>query len=188
MSIQRDTVQELIDKEEQARIKDLKDKADFISKNMATTDMYNRIPESVFVNYFLPFFIGQRQSDTWVIEWISIAGTPMLPVYVIDDVTKEILYTVPGYLDTSGIINDNKNLSLSAIIERYIMIENNGIPMQSRAFLAKNLNEYEKAITGDISRNTINQWYHILQRYNLLPQASETVSNPNNSLDDFIDG
>lgn len=189
MSIQRDTVQELINKEEQLRINELKEKADFISKNMGTQDLYNRINESVFVNYFLPFFIGQRHSDTWVIEWISIAGTPMLPVNVVDDVTKEVLYTVPGFLDTSSIINDNRNLSLGAIIERYIMIENNGIPMQSRAYLAKNLNEYEKAVTGDMGKNTINQWHYILQRYNLMPaEQQQAPTSQNNDLDDFIDG
>jgi hypothetical protein len=111
----------------------------------------------------------------------------MLPVHVVDDVTKEILYTVPGYLDTSGIINNNKNLSLSAIIERYMMINNNGIPMQSRAYLAKSLNEYEKAIAGDISRDTINKWYNILKRYNLLPQNSQSQTNQISELDDFIE-
>jgi hypothetical protein len=113
----------------------------------------------------------------------------MLPVNVVDDVTKEVLYTVPGYLDTSSIINDNRNLSLGAIIERYLMIDNNGIPMQSRAYLAKNLNEYEKAITGDTGKNTINQWHYILQRYNLMPTVQQQAPLvQTNDLDDFIDG
>jgi len=186
MSAQRDAIQKLIDKEEEARIEDLKRKAEFISSSIMNDDLYNKIPESVFVNYFLPYFTGQKQSDTWVIEWISIAGTPMLPVHVVDDVTKEILYTVPGYLDTSGIIN-NSRLSLSAIIERYNMYKNNGIPMQSRAYLAKSLNEYERAITGDISKDAINKWRYILSRYNLLKENNQATANESNSLDDFID-
>jgi hypothetical protein len=59
--------------------------------------------------------------------------------------------------------------------------------MQSRAYLAKSLNEYEKAITGDISKDTINKWYNILKRYNLLPQESQPQINQISDLDDFIE-
>ena len=66
----------------------------------------NKVPESIFVNYFLPRFINLNNINgvdprNHIVEWISIAGSPMAEVSVVSDSTGEELFVVPAYLSTN---------------------------------------------------------------------------------------
>ncbi len=63
-----------------------------------------RLPEAVFVTYFLPRFAGEVVPDDkpWIRDWVAIAGSAMAEVVIVDEANKE-LYAIPPIMDTSFI-------------------------------------------------------------------------------------
>jgi len=145
----------------------------------------NAIPESLFVNYFLPYFTQQVISNTWVLDWISIAGTPMAPVRVYKDGTNELLFIVPGLLDTNtlSLVNENNNISIANMLSTYEQ-HNNNIPIKGVKFLIDALKDKSNAL---LCTNNLNEasktWLTILTRYNLI--NTNQVNNQNKGNDDL---
>lgn len=147
---------------------------------------YNRIPESLFRNYFLDFFLGYKQSDTWVYEWISIANSPLAKVIVFDDTTNQDLFVVPSLFNTDLIRSKNTNRSLQQIMSQY-SYESNNIKEVADAKLFNNLNGYAREILASSDKSDEELWYRILRGYNLLSQEDSMQNKTDSSLDDFID-
>lgn len=147
----------------------------------------NSIPESLFVNYFLPCFVGNPVSANWVIEWISIAGTPMAEVNVIRDGSNELLFTVPSILNTNNLFLHKEGGDLGDIFARYDQINNN-IPGQGLNFLMQALNSKNQELLNKISFNEVNQrWYNILLRYNMVQPVGQTASQPTDDSGDYFE-
>lgn len=181
---EQNKVIKIANKEREHIINDLKNKINIIYDGI---NVKNTLPESIFVNYFLKFFTGEKTSDTWVLEWISIAGTPMSRVTIIDDVTKEPLYEVPAIISSSN-LNNNPTVSLSDITKRYEM-ENNNIPDIAKYNFYNNLDNYIQN-NIQVQRNTINdEWLNIYKRYNLINNKETPVMSQNtaSSIDDIIE-
>jgi hypothetical protein len=144
----------------------------------------NKIPESLFVNYFLPFFAGQASSPNWVIEWIAIAGSPMARVAVFDDNTQEVLYIVPSLLNTQNLILPNRGANFAAVFNNYSQMSNN-LPVQGLNFLIKALNDKNEELLKNIDFNeSTKTWKEIFQRYSLIPKDSALNSE---KAQDFLD-
>lgn len=134
----------------------------------------NSIPESLFVNYFLPCFLGNPPNQNWVMEWISIAGTPMAEVGVFHDITKEQLFVVPSLLNTNNLYLHKQSGDLGDIFGRYDQINNN-TPTRGLSFLLQALNSKNQEFLQNLNFNEVNQkWYFILTRYNLIDQSQQT--------------
>lgn len=141
----------------------------------------NSIPESLFVNYFLPCFMGEPKNPNWVMEWISIAGTPMAEVGVFKDGTNEILFSVPSILNTNNLFLHKQGGDIGDIFTRFDQINSN-TPSRGLGFLIQALNSKNDELINKLSFSEVNQkWYGILTRYNLVaiePQAQ--ISNSDN--------
>ncbi len=146
------------------------------------------LPESVFVQYFLPRFTGQLQSANWIVEWISISGSPMAEVSIYDDNTKQELYRVPPLFYTNNLISQNKSVKLTDIFNRFEQINNN-IPQAATNFLFTALGEKQKELWSNQNHETVKAaWGRILSRYNLIPTNTLTGSSlTNNSSDGSVD-
>lgn len=127
------------------------------------------IPEELFVNYFLPCFLGNINTPSWVVEWISISGGPMAEVGVIGK-NREILYVVPGILNTNNLLLSNAGGNLSDVFARYNMITNN-IPAQGTTFLNQAFDNKTKEILSNYSPlDAHRKWGIILHHYGLIKE------------------
>lgn len=146
----------------------------------------NKIPESVFVRYFLPCFVGDVTGNpNWVMEWISIAGTPMHEVDVYKDGTNEILYRVPSILNTNSINATSSTVGLDSVFARYEQIKNN-FPTKSTGFIVDALSHKETELLGnnDIARSS-KLWFNILSRYNMIKTTTPNI--PDQEYTDYFD-
>lgn len=149
--------------------------------------MINSIPESLFVNYFLPCFLGNPVSANWVVEWISIAGTPMADVNVVRDGSNEILFTVPSILNTNNLFLHKEGGDLGDIFARHDQINNN-IPGQGLTFLLQALNSKNQELLNKISFDHVKQrWFEILVRYNIAQQSQQTGQQTTDSSGDYFE-
>ena len=150
-----------------------------------TTSVYNKIPESLFKNYFLPYFLGQKQDNSnWILEWVSIAGTPTSPVNVFQDLTGEIVYTVPSLLDSNNILVPRSNSDITSIMKA-ANLYNNNLPIVGTKFLIDALNDKAKNLPSQNVSQNVQMWNYILTRYGYI--SSPTVNSSTSSLDDFFE-
>lgn len=156
----------------QMMIEDLDRSKNTVYSGLVESIEVNKMPESVFVNYFLPCFIGQSNNPIWVSEWISISGSASAEIDVVDDTTREILFRVPGIFNTSNIIMNSETGSLSDIFYRYNQISNN-IPSMGVNFLVKALGSKRNEMLNEYSNERdVTRWKAILTRYNLNPDTT----------------
>jgi hypothetical protein len=143
-----------------------------------------RLPEEIFVKYFLPLFCGETQNPDFAQQWISVAGSPTSEVAVFDD-KGEVLFNVPAWLDTT-VINSASPLKGSVgilnIVQNAELVGNNikaqGVQAFTRNMAVKareliKANEAEPSVFRD-------RWLAILKRYDRLedntPSASEQTA------------
>ena len=133
-------------------------------------DVLGRIPESIFVNYFLPRFIGEipiAYNDPVFRHWALVAGTPTNRVAVIDQ-AGNILFTVPPLVDTSRYDpSGSGNIGLTSLLNYYERLLDRN-PNEANSFLVKTL---YSTITASMSKGEAdsNTWAGILRRYGKLP-------------------
>lgn len=169
-------------------IEDLSHKSETIFNGLVGNkdEFLNAIPESLFINYFLPKFLGNVDNPNWVLEWIGIAGTPSSEVRVFSDVTKETLYYVPPVLNLSNIIYANQGNSFDNIFTRYQMYNNN-LPVEGTKFLNSELSRKRNETNNFIDKRFLDNWIYILQRYNYLPPEQTNANVPTSSPSDILD-
>lgn len=129
-----------------------------------------KLPESIFVEQFLPFFSGEqnvKDRKEFFSEWIGVAGSPMGEVNVINE-EGNVLFSVPPMFDSSVIETAKRNLgeSFSDIYSQYKMHSNN-LPVVGEKFLA---DAFEKKIGTTVKKSDVvssnqERWNNILTRY-----------------------
>lgn len=157
-----------------------------IFTGLLENQLMNRIPESLFVNYFLPCFLGNTQNQNWVMEWVSVAGTPMAKVAVVKDGTNEVLFTVPALLHTNNLFMDRGGGDMQNIFTRYEQLNNN-LPINGLRFLTQALNSKNEELIAKLGMDEVkSNWAQILIRYNLAQATtSNTDQNTQQSTDYF---
>lgn len=154
-----------------ALLEEINKSKDIVFKGLLENPLINKLPESVFVNYFLPHFIGQGNNPNWVMEWISIAGTPMAEVAIFKDGTNEHLFNVPSLLYTNNLFMHKKGGDLGDIFNRYDQISAN-VPMNGLSFLLNALNSKNHELMNNFTMDGANAiWLTILQRYGYVNNA-----------------
>lgn len=156
---------------------------DMVFNSLVTNsrDTCSVLPEQIFVNYFLPFFTGRHDfiaRPNIFSEWISIAGSPMNEVAIIDSFSN-IMYYVPAVFDTSFInaAKQSERPTFSQITDHANLLNNN-IPAISDRFLTDALSEKLPDITENVSVNTANErrWIEIFAKYKIsLPSNTPPV-------------
>lgn len=162
----------------QSMLNEIEHSKKIVFKGLIEEPMINVLPESIFSNYFLPHFLGNVVNPNWLTEWISIAGTPMAPLAVIDDRTKERLFVVPGILYTNNIFREKTEGDLGDIFAKYDMLNSN-LPINGLRFLLQALNENKDLLLSNMNMDPVNTaWYEIFKRYNLV-DSSTNFNNAN---------
>lgn len=141
-----------------------------------------RLPENIFVDYFLPYFSGNlpiNKTSKVLTDWISVAGSAVAEVDIIDR-EANVLFTVPPIMDTT-VINPasfDSDHSLAGIYREYGLRANNLKPAAER-FLLTELDTATDIITAPSSikeKNTV-VWDDIFKRYNI-KKADEEIAKP----------
>lgn len=154
---------------------------DLIHRSLVEELEVSKLPENVFRDYFLPRF-ASRVADpgNWLVEWISIAGTPTAPVDIVDN-TGTTIFRVPAVLYTKNISNMQGGASFDDIFTRYIMHKNN-LAQRGTAFITAEMKKKADSIYTDEGVSDIQkQWYSIYDRYGYLPGQANSANpgNPN---------
>lgn len=151
-----------------------------------------RIDERLFAEYFLPYFLGERNDNpNWPVEWIGIAGAPSAEVAVegFENGMRKTLFFVPPLMNTS-LIADNKGTKYSMIMDRYSM-EKDASPFRGMAFLEQEFGKKsEQTIQQEFNQVTAryaHQWDYIRTRYrgHVVPVVVQTQF-ADNSLNDLM--
>jgi len=151
-------------------------------------EVCSKLPEHIFVQYFLPYFAGQIDLSSrpgLMAEWISVAGSPMAEVAIIDN-NWNVLYYVPGVFDTSFIdIRSRENvMSFKNITDQAAMMSSN-LPVLGDRFLTNSLGQKFNNMVDTMTSTDYNRqrWMSIFSRYGIAhasqpAQASmQSVSN-----------
>ena len=154
----------------------------------------NVLPESIFSKYFLPCFLGLRNDQSsvnWMAEWVSVAGTAMSEVTIIDDNTKQPLFDVPPIFNTTALYLHKSEGDLGDIFARHRNISNNN-PMAGLNFLISALNSKTIDLSTNIDHGGIlDRWVAIIKRYGYLDNYKsvnpEDMNTAKQNLDDFLD-
>lgn len=170
------------------QLEDLNRANDLIFNKLLNDELLSKIPESLFVNYFLPRFLGIVKDDKWILEWVSIAGSPTSEVIVFKDGTNEVLYKVPSLLNSENLLFPGGSGQLSQVFQRYQDISNN-IPIRGLQFLVEVLNSKNKELLNQVVMNeSINRWMEILKRYNIVIKEEDSENNSNNNaIENYFD-
>jgi len=170
------------------REKDMQETTNFFYEELVTKKYNATIPEPIFKNSFLPFFSGQDTTDNTVLStWVGIAGTAMNEVDVIDDITGNVLFTVPPILDTGIIkidpINNNSSSSLSEIISDY-EIRSSAMAIVGERFLADALDsKFNVSVEPKINTHNADRWKSIMEYYGIQNTVTKTTNVVTNSED-----
>lgn len=170
----------------QQKINEIQESMNFAHESLVTSQVKARLPENVFVAYFLPFFSGQAVAPgrNVVAEWIGVAGTPMSEVDVVD-VNNQVLFTVPAIFNTNilEVANRKAGQSFADIYGEYDL-RKAGVPIAANGFLVQNLNEKAVEILRyPVDSNSIaSRWTNIMARYGIVSSAPAAISNNVNTV------
>jgi hypothetical protein len=161
---------------------------DFFYGQLVASNPHGRLPEDIFVGVFLPYFSGQKPIAPNVnvfADWISIAGSPMNEVDIIDQ-AQRTLFTVPALFDTNifQIATRNPGNSFTDIMNEY-GLRNDSLPVAANRFLHTSLDRKAEEIKQNSPEhlNSMQRWNLIFQRYGIQTQQVTNVQHVNPSDD-----
>lgn len=148
-----------------------------------------KLPEEVFVKNFLPYFSGQssiKDNPQIVPTWISIAGSPMAEVDVVD-ATGQVQFTVPAFYDTT-VVNATRQSragsDIGLIVNQYTQ-EKNNLPQTAETHVVQHLSQKGQEIVQPSVNFQDNQkkWITIFERYGLSSPLTQTKQEDTNTGD-----
>lgn len=163
---------------------DLRKGENLIFEGLVNSVQPNRLPENIFVSYFLPGFMGTNPKQNWMLEWISIAGSPSAEVSVFDTATGKELFRVPPVLSSRSILLPKAQGDLGDIFKRHEMMSNS-LGASSANYLFSALEEKSAQALDGYHNDTNERWLAILTRYGHTPKS--VVVNHVNEDDDMFD-
>lgn len=142
-----------------------------------------KLPESIFIEYFLPYFKGEVTDPATATElrkkWITLARHPMGEVNIIND-QGEIIFSTPSIAYTkmfdptkSDINGSFKDLLL---MTNQINVSN---PIRAKQYLENNMATKFNAmrIKGHVLTKEEQRWLEIFKRYAVKDKNTPTNSN-----------
>lgn len=133
------------------------------------------LPESIFVQVFLPFFCGEKSildSPKIMPDWISIAGSPSKEVQIVDDDMKP-LFKIPAMADTSTIdvtaLMTGKQNFMDIV--KTFMLYRNQIPARAENYLNDVIEPRIASLRTDskVFNENEKRWQEIFIRYGKAP-------------------
>lgn len=174
------TLQQMFDEE-------LKQATETSSRGLIHGFEKNKLKESIFREYFLPFFtneVAPSPENNAYAYWVGVAGSPTSEVDVIDD-NGNFLFTVPALLNTNSLEvlqNRHRGPSVKDMYLEYAQMSQGLAPVATNAW---NRGLYEKMkdiITSDnpAFQSDREKWKKIYEYYGLTPKETTTNITYNN--------
>ena len=168
----------LVKEIQRKKTEELRTVMDDIYQQVASPDVVRgKLPESIFVEQFLPRFIGEipiSATDLTFKFWLSISGGPGNPVDILDT-EGNVLFTVPPLLDTSMLDIEGGEISLAAMLSQYDAYASRGLYEGDRYLQSVLGNRIQESIqNGEL--DNVNSWASILTRYGKLEQMNNNVT------------
>lgn len=178
-------LQNSIDEYRQAHLDDLSNAQSKVFSGLVETYEPNKLPEHIFVSYFLPGFMGNNPNKDWMLQWVSIAGSPNREVSVVDTSGQE-LFRVPAILPTQNLLLDNSNVTLNDIFAHSQTLSRT---LQGGGhFLFDQLGRKVQEVPKILGKNsTQDAWSAIIARYNIVPVQAQPQIAPMTAADDFLE-
>lgn len=164
-----------------------KEKGEFFYKHFVENKPLKTIPESLFVQYILPFFnpnyvMNEETYSTFLINWIGLAGAPTMELGV-TDAQGNILFLCPAMFDTE-IINAKRDLANSKNVSNFFkayLAQHNVASFSANIFFNSNVYQIYKELVKDNPRLDENRkrWENIFVRYGLMTRDGIPLSNSN---------
>jgi len=153
----------------------------------------NQLPESIFVDKFLPFFAGKVHDDRSMnitTHWVAVAGSPMNPVDVTDNSTGKVLYTVPSLMSTD-FLRTSENLRGRKFSEIFVNARNqaNRLPVLGERVLGAQSADKLSKMKVEPEKTDKDRWNQIFNRYGIEHPKTKTgvaTDNQNNGSDDLV--
>jgi hypothetical protein len=177
-------LQQNVDLVKQSIVQDLHKGQAAIFDGLVANVQPNRLPENLFVSYFLPGFLGTNPNPNWMLEWISIAGSPAAEVSVFDVATQQELFRVPPVLSSRNILLPKAQGDLGDIFKRHEMMAGT-LGSAGTNYLFHALEGKSAQAVSSYHNDTNDRWTAILARYGYTPQHKNTQAVA--STDDMFD-
>ena len=145
------------------------------------------IQESIFKEYYLPRMLGIVRDPYWIASWQRHSTTLAGSVEVVHDSTQEVLFVVPGLLQTLKLSQYNRDgkQSLREVTEGSIAREGNKA-YNSELYLFKGIEPVANAILKDLDLNDERRvWLTIVNHYGYNPDGS-LLSKSEVNADNFL--
>lgn len=179
-------LQEQVDHIKKAIMADLQKGEEAVFRGLVTEAQPNRLPEPIFATYFLPGFIGKNPNKNWLLEWISIAGSPSAEVSIFDPNTQQELFRVPPVLASRNILLPPHGTSLTDIFARHEMMKGS-LGNQGTKFLFNALSHKGDQAVSSYENTTDSRWVAILARYGYAPVEESSKQTTSTTEDDLFD-
>ena len=171
---------------------DLTPAKEFINDFMAVADVPPKnIPEPVFREIFMPFFLGEQiehNQDDLLAHWIGLVGSASDPANVVD-IQGNTLFQVPPVCDTSQIdvmSRDPSADNFNKVFENFAD-EMKVHPALGARYLAEQLSKkLDTNLHGAHAAPSKYSWKPVLEYYHLVPnETAVKASQAAASDDDF---
>ena len=167
----------------------LKEQTDQVFNGLVVNVEKSKLPEAIFKEEFLPYFTGAKPipSDVPVLaQWVSIAGTAMSEVEIIDE-NREVLYTVPGLLDTTVVYTakHSRGAGLSDILANGRM-HGASLPILGERYIAEALTDKLSLMLkpSDVVGSNGAKWKIIYDHYGIKDPSETTEQKASDDQDE----
>lgn len=168
-------LQERVDSIKQAIMEDLRKGEENVFRGLVSEVEPNRLPEPIFVNYFLPGFLGNNPNRNWLLEWISVAGSPAAEVSIFDPATNQELFRVPPVLSSRNILLPRERGDLGDIFSQHKLMANT-LGNQGTKYLFSELERKSSEAISSYHNDTNDRWIAIMTRYGYTPVNQQSVN------------
>ena len=149
------------------------------------------LPEHLFRQHFLPFFLGNSNpgpNNEVVAAWIGIAGAPTAEVDIIDD-ARNVLFTAPAIFSTTALNTDINTHRSQRLRDLYLDVAHQELSLAplAAATLARGLQQKVEDIVQptQTSQDELSKWRKIYEFYKIpLPNQAQQNAQQQQSLDD----
>jgi len=123
-----------------------------------------KMPEQMFVEHILPMLSAPAGSKVDLTKWLDVAGTPIRPIDVVDNISGEVLFRVPALMRSLPTVFQEE-MNYAEIVSETQARENVHVNVANQ-YLDGQL---RKARTGAtlLDMDTAKTWNNIRARYGL---------------------
>lgn len=182
MSNQQNSPQQISEQMMAQKIEESRKAIDECYDNAIVKHQNNRIPEEVFRAGFLGYFTGQPKepNQSYMAQWIAIAGSPMSEVDVVDEADK-VIFTVPPMMNTSSIaLKTTRGESMNDLMRQY-QHQKSITPYAGQNFAHAHFGQKARELTSvqtDSFDKAQEAWGKIFKHYGIPDPSKQEVVDP----------